>query len=137
MNLNTTSSKDPDMYRKQETFIEEKTVEAPLSLFLQYYAAFFINDKATSFMTLWFSIMTSVLGISTGVYVSNHLQVLEELPEAAWKPEAVIAPPALEGVTIGVQPPVLPPGLSNSKAYPTLPPGLAIQVEAKALTDTE
>ena len=111
-------------------------MEAPLSLFLQYYAAFFINDKATSFTTLLFSMMTSVLGISTGVYVSNHLQVLEELPVAR-KPEAVIAPPTLEAVTIGVQPPVLPPGLNNSKAYPALPPGLAIQVEARALTDTE
>ena len=121
-------------------------MEAPLSLFLQYYAAFFINDKATSFMMLWFSIMTSVFGISTGVYMSNHLQVLEELPEAGQKPEFAVAarPVALEGVTIGVQPqavaveaPMLPPGLGK-KACPTLPPGLGcVQVEARTLTDTE
>ena len=109
----------------------------------------FINDDANSFMTLWFSIMTSVFGISTGVYMSNHLQVLEELPEAPRKPEPVATarPAALEGVTIGVQPqsvalepPVRPPGLGNSEACPKLPPGLGhnpIQVEARNLTDTE
>ena len=112
-----------------------KTVEAPVYRYsCNSNAIIYIMQLSSlttrqSFMTLWFSIMTSVLGISGGVYMSNHLQVLEVLPEEPQKPAR---PAVLEGVTIGVQPravPVepsrLPPGLGTSKACPSLPPDLA------------
>lgn len=122
-------------------------MEAPLSLFLQYYAAMFINEEADKFLLLCVSIMTSICGISSGVYITNHLQILEDLPETAAKPTspATDHAQALEAVTVGVQPqvvaaaPVVPPGLGISQG-PKLPPGLGpgpIQVEARTLADTE
>lgn len=78
--------------------LQEKTCEAPLSLFFQFFAAFYLNDEWWTFLSLWFSMLVSILGISNGLYIRNHLtpfelETLEE--EEVCRPKT---PPATVGV---------------------------------------
>ena len=78
--------------------LQEKTCEAPLSLFFQFFAAFYLNDEWWTFLSLWISMLVSILGIANGLYIRNHLtpfelETLEE--EEVCRPRT---PPATVGV---------------------------------------
>ena len=111
--------------------LQEKTFEAPLSLCFQFYAAFFVNDDLAAFVSLWVSMLFSIVGIANGIYIYNHLTPfdLDLLEEEEFRPEM---PPSTIGVSSlsqGIQAPVaLPPppglGLTPEMVPPkqTLPP---------------
>ena len=78
--------------------LQEKTCEAPLSLFFQFFAAFYLNDEWWTFVSLWLSMLFSILGIANGLYIRNHLtpfdlETLEE--EQVCRPKT---PPATVGL---------------------------------------
>ena len=78
--------------------LQEKTCEAPLSLFFQFFAAFYLNEEWWTFVSLWLSILFSILGIANGLYIRNHLtpfdlETLEE--EEVCRPKT---PPATVGL---------------------------------------
>ena len=52
---------------------KNKTFEAPLSLFFQFYAAFYVNENLAAFVSLWVSMLFSIVGIANGIYIYNHL----------------------------------------------------------------
>ena len=81
--------------------LQEKTFEAPLSLFFQFYAA--LNEDLAAFASLWVSMLFSIVGIANGIYIHNHLTPfdLDMLEEE----ELSEIPPS----TIGVSPVALPP----------------------------
>ena len=53
--------------------LQEKTFEAPLSLFFQFFAAFYVNENLGAFVSLWVSMFFSIIGIANGIYIYNHL----------------------------------------------------------------
>ena len=106
--------------------LQEKTFEAPLSLFFQYYAAFYVNENLAAFASLWVSMFFSIIGIANGIYIYNHLTLLDlELME---EEELSEMPPSAIGVfsLTGIQAPLPPPpGLTphqEMRPKQTLPP---------------
>jgi len=61
----------------QRILVEEKTFEAPLSLFVQYLAAFWLAGDAEAFFKLWVSIFLSTVAISTGLFLRNHVAIID------------------------------------------------------------
>eukprot|EP00438_Fugacium_kawagutii_P000552 Skav223853 [mRNA] locus=scaffold2304:427062:430683:- [translate_table: standard] len=57
--------------------LEEKTFEAPLSLFVQYFSAFWVMKDDASFASLWVSIFFSTIGISGGFFAATHLSIID------------------------------------------------------------
>ena len=57
--------------------VEEKTFEAPLSLFFQFGTAFYLSDNPRAFAILVCSILTSLGGIANGLYIANHLSFVD------------------------------------------------------------
>ena len=89
--------------------LQEKTFEAPLSLFFQFYAAFYVNENLGAFVSLWVSMFFSIIGIANGIYIYNHLTPFDlELME---EEELSKMPPSTIGVSslAGIQAPALPP----------------------------
>ena len=100
--------------------LQEKTFEAPLSLCFQFYAAFYVNENLAAFVSLWVSMLFSIVGIANGIYIYNHLTPfdLDMLKEE----ELSEMPPS----TIGVSP--LSQGIQAPVALPP-PPGLGFKPE--------
>ena len=105
--------------------LQEKTFEAPLSLCFQFYAAFYVNDNLAAFVSLWVSMLFSIVGIANGIYIYNHLTPFDlDLMEE----EELEMPPSTIGVSSlsqGIQAPVAlppPPGLGMMPPKQTLPP---------------
>lgn len=101
--------------------LQEKTCEAPLSLFFQFFAAFYLNEEWWTFLTLWFSMLVSILGIANGLYIRNHLtpfelETLEE--EEVCRPKT---PPATVGVPSWPSDPTMQ-GIQGIQAPSCLPP---------------
>ena len=121
----------------------EKTFEAPLSLFFQYFSAFYGSRSFTTFGTLMLSILTSGIGIANGLYIANHLSFTDvedvDLNDQVMPPEfqpskighpvhhqqmTLPQPPGLQPVTLpqppGLQPVTLPqpPGLGKKTRRP-------------------
>ena len=112
--------------------LQEKTFEAPLSLFFQFYAAFYVNENLAAFVSLWVSMFFSIVGIANGIYIYNHLTPFDlDLLE---EEELSEMPPSTIGVSSpsqGIQAPVAlppPPGLGFTphqemvRPKQTLPP---------------
>ena len=55
----------------------EKTIEAPLSLLLQYYSAFYLNGTPLTFLSTCASMTLSVWGVTKGAYEQLHLALAE------------------------------------------------------------
>ena len=73
--------------------LQEKTFEAPLSLFFQFSTAFYLSDNPEAFAILLCSIFTSLGGITHGLYIANHLSFVdvEEVDlDLCHSPQAVI-----------------------------------------------
>ena len=116
--------------------LQEKTFEAPLSLFFQYYAAFYVNEDLAAFASLWVSMFFSIIGIGNGIYTQNHLTLLDlelmEEEELSEMPPSAIGVPSLTGIQAptsptGIQAPALPPppGITphqEMRPKQTLPP---------------
>ena len=77
--------------------LHEKTFEAPLSLCFQFYAAFYLNENVAAFVSLWVSMLFSIVGIANGIYIYNHLTPfdLDLLEEEEFKSQI---PPASIGL---------------------------------------
>ena len=77
--------------------LHEKTFEAPLSLCFQFYAAFYVNEDLAAFVSLWVSMLFSIVGIANGIYIYNHLTPfdLDLLEEEEFKSQI---PPASIGL---------------------------------------
>ena len=92
--------------------LQEKSFEAPLSLFFQFYAAFYLNENLAAFVSLWVSMFFSIIGIANGIYVYNHLtpfdlELMEE-EELSEMPPSTIGASSLTGIQAALPPP---PGL--------------------------
>ena len=101
--------------------LQEKTCEAPLSLFFQFFAAFYLNDEWWTFLSLWISMLVSILGIANGLYVRNHLtpfelETLEE--EEVCRPKT---PPATVGAPLWPSDPTMQ-GIQGIQGPSCLPP---------------
>ena len=106
--------------------LQEKTFEAPLSLFFQYYAAFYVNENLAAFASLWVSMFFSIIGIANGIYIYNHLTLLDlelmEEEELSEMPPSAIGVSSLTGIQAPLPPP---PGLTphqEMRPKQTLPP---------------
>jgi len=106
--------------------LQEKTFEAPLSLFFQYYAAFYVNENLAAFASLWVSMFFSIVGIANGIYIYNHLTLLDlelmEEEELSEMPPSAIGVSSLTGIQAPLPPP---PGLTphqEMRPKQTLPP---------------
>ena len=106
--------------------LQEKTFEAPLSLFFQYYAAFYVNENLAAFASLWVSMFFSIIGIANGIYIYNHLTLLDlelmEEDELSEMPPSAIGVSSLTGIQAPLPPP---PGLTphqEMRPKQTLPP---------------
>ena len=107
--------------------LQEKTFEAPLSLFFQFYAAFYVNENLGAFVSLWVSMFFSIIGIANGIYIYNHLtpfdlELMEE-EELSKMPPSTIGVSSLAGIQAPALPP--PPGLGftpHQDPKQTLPP---------------
>ena len=106
--------------------LQEKTFEAPLSLFFQYYAAFYVNENLAAFASLWVSMFFSIIGIANGIYIYNHLTLLDlelmEEQELSEMPPSAIGVSSLTGIQAPLPPP---PGLTphqEMRPKQTLPP---------------
>ena len=120
--------------------LQEKTFEAPLSLCFQFYAAFYVNENLAAFVSLWVSMLCSIVGIANGILIYNHLTPFDlELME---EEELSKMPPSTIGVSslTGIQAPALPspPGLGftphqDMRPKQTLPssPGLGFTPAAR------
>eukprot|EP00438_Fugacium_kawagutii_P027852 Skav201825 [mRNA] locus=scaffold1071:422401:423366:- [translate_table: standard] len=123
----------------QKIFLEEKTFEAPLSLFLQYYSAFWLTKDDVAFASLWMSICLSTVGISSGFYAAMHLSVFD-LEDVRDEIQISMVSSDLSPTSFGTsssQPPAVvphfpPPGL-DPPGPPGLgpPPGLDIQPKSR------
>ena len=107
--------------------LQEKTFEAPLSLFFQYYAAFYVNENLAAFASLWVSMFFSIVGIANGIYIYNHLTLFDlelmEEEELSEMPPSAIGVPSLTGIQATTLPP--PPGITphqEMRPKQTLPP---------------
>ena len=103
--------------------LQEKTFEAPLSLCFQFYAAFYVNENLAAFVSLWVSMLFSIVGIANGILIYNHLTPFDlELME---EEELSKMPPSTIGVSslTGIQAPALPspPGLGFTPHQEMLP----------------
>ena len=106
--------------------LQEKTFEAPLSLFFQYYAAFYVNENLAAFASLWLSMTFSIIGIANGIYAHNHLTLFDlelmEEEELSEMPPSAIGVSSLTGIQAPLPPP---PGLTphqEMRPKQTLPP---------------
>ena len=93
----------------------EKSIEAPLSLLLQYVAAFHFSDSPEAFLSTCVSMVFSVLAVTKAAYIQLHLGLNELLDVEDSNP--------LEDAPLPSQPPSFPqfpPGID----LPQLPPGL-------------
>ena len=114
----------------QKALLKEKTFEAPLSLLLQFYSAFFARGNINAFLIFGFSMALSIFGITNGFYITRHLAVVDYDAEEKEEVLKTSRPPA--AVHGGVLPPTTPtglpppPGLSPSVLPP--PPGLSPSV---------
>ena len=109
--------------------LQEKTFEAPLSLFFQYYAAFYVNENLAAFASLWVSMTFSIIGIANGIYAHNHLTLFDlELME---EEELSEMPPSAIGVSslTGIQAPASPTGIQAPALPP--PPGITPHQEMR------
>ena len=107
--------------------LQEKTFEAPLSLFFQFYAAFYVNEDLAAFAFLWVSMFCSIIGIANGIYAQNHLTLFDlelmEEKELSEMPPSAIGVPSLTGIQATTLPP--PPGImphQEMRPKQTLPP---------------
>ena len=99
--------------------LQEKTFEAPLSLFFQFYAAFYVNENLAAFVSLWASMLCSIVGIANGIYIYNHLtpfdlDLLEEEELSEMPPSTI----GVSSLSQGIQAPVAlppPPGLGFTR----------------------
>ena len=106
--------------------LQEKTFEAPLSLFFQFYAAFYVNENLAAFVSLWVSMLFSIVGIANGIYIYNHLtpfdlDLLEEEELSEMPPSTI----GVSSLSQGIQAPVAlppPPGLGMMPPKQILPP---------------
>eukprot|EP00434_Breviolum_minutum_P006288 symbB.v1.2.005548.t1/scaffold258.1/size251559/2 len=116
--------------------LEEKTFEAPLSLFVQYFSAFYMAGDEFAFTSLWFSMALSTYGISTGLYLASHLTIVDlENEESDMKEDRDILSPSPrvlgQSAPLGIQPSppqaVLPPppGMGKPQTLPP-PPGMGL-----------
>lgn len=127
----------------QRMFLQEKTFEAPLSLFVQFFSAFYVANDEQAFLSLFGSMALSCWGISTGLFLSNHLAIVDledeyDLKEAEIGRMGPLPSPQVLGQSIqtphqhrpfggNVYPP--PPGL--------YPPGLYPKKKGQFASDTE
>ncbi|CAE7564351.1 HERC1 [Symbiodinium microadriaticum] len=131
----------------------EKSLEAPLSMFLQFYTLL-RSTRSSSIWSLCISMPLSILGIAKHVHATFELQVLEVLarhPTQPRQPELQTTPlqsgqsntpqhrprhePGDESLAMQGPPcppdsmqviPALPPGIApRAEPLPTLPPGIA------------
>jgi len=124
----------------QRILLEEKTFEAPLSLFLQFFSAFYVAGDDWAFTNLWFSMLLSSIGVATGLYTSNHLSAIDldedEDPTQDMSPKVMgVSTPSFHPIG---QPQVLPPPPGMTPTFRPLgpqvlppPPGLAPKPGAK------
>ena len=105
----------------QRLLVEEKTFEAPLSLFIQYFSAFWLTENDEAFLTLWFSMFLSTFGISSGFFLSNHIAIIdfEDLNDDA---ADTTATPSSQQIGQAIVPPRPPSQRGQAKLPP--PPGL-------------
>jgi len=111
--------------RLQKVLMKEKTIEAPLSLFLQYFSAFYLNG---SLLSLSLSMLSSIFGIANSFYISRHLAVQEYDDvddETVMKNGPVVC---VVGAGEARLPP--PPGLSGADGKAKLPPPPGIKLPA-------
>eukprot|EP00434_Breviolum_minutum_P025620 symbB.v1.2.022637.t1/scaffold2023.1/size92131/2 len=108
----------------QRILVEEKTFEAPLSLFIQYFSAFWLAGNDEAFFKLWLSIFLSSFGISSGLYLSNHVAIIdfEDLNDDAADTTAHPSSQQIGQVIVGTVPPWPPSQPGQAKLPP--PPGL-------------
>ncbi|CAE7868405.1 hbdH1 [Symbiodinium necroappetens] len=119
----------------------EKSVEAPLSMFLQFYTLL-RSTRCSSIWSLCISMPLSILGIAKHVHATFELQVLEVLarhPTQPSQPELQTTPqhrPGHEpasgpwrsgGDNLSMQGPPRPP--DSMQVIPALPPGIAPRAE--------
>ena len=103
--------------RLQKVLMREKTIEAPLSLFLQYFSALYLQG---SLLSLFLSMLSSIFGIANSFYISRHLAVQEYDDvddETMMKNTPVVC---VVGVGEAKLPP--PPGLPGPDGEAKLPP---------------
>jgi len=111
--------------RLQKVLMREKVFEAPLSLFLQFFSAFYLDG---SLLSLFLSMLSSIFGISNGFYISRHLAVQEYDDvddETVIKSGPVVC---VVGAGEARLPP--PPGLSGADGKAKLPPPPGIKLPA-------
>ncbi|CAE7276143.1 unnamed protein product, partial [Symbiodinium necroappetens] len=100
----------------------EKSLEAPLSMFLQFYTLL-RSTRPSSVWSLCISMPLSILGIAKHVHGTFELQILEgtaTLPSTDQGPDLL----QVRGSTQVI--PDLPPGIApRAELLPTLPPGIA------------
>lgn len=108
----------------QRILVEEKTFEAPLSLFIQYFSAFWLAGNDEAFFKLWLSIFLSSFGISSGLYLSNHVAIIdfEDLNDDAADTTATPSSQQIGQTIVGTVPPWPPSQPGQAKLPP--PPGL-------------
>ena len=125
----------------------EKSIEAPLSLLLQYFAALYMSESLEAFFSSCASMIFSVLAITKAAYMQLHLglnELLDLEDESDADPDNPLRetpaqpqnfpefPPGLEQrrEAVAAAPtnhpfPALPPGLPPPESkFPALPPGL-------------
>ena len=103
--------------------LQEKTFEAPLSLFFQFYAAFYVNEDLPAFASLWVSMFFSIIGIANGIYIYNHLTPFDvELMEEEELQSQI--PPATIGLPWPNHDMIQAPEKDTCVAKVALPPGL-------------
>eukprot|EP00438_Fugacium_kawagutii_P033126 Skav217298 [mRNA] locus=scaffold1466:191191:192621:+ [translate_table: standard] len=135
-----------------KVLLAEKTFEAPLSLFLQYFSAFWVASDTFSFVSLLASMFLSTFGISSGLYASKHLLIEDfELVEdeieismvsADLSPQMIGAHPFQPKQDLPFPPPGMdspgpnaannvpsfpPPGMDQGKLPSFPPPGLNVE----------
>ena len=54
-----------------EGCIELEAQRKPLSLCFHFYAAFYLNEDLAAFVSLWVSMLFSIVGIANGIYIYN------------------------------------------------------------------
>ena len=109
---------------------------------IRYFSAFYMAGDDFAFTSLWFSMALSTYGISTGLYLANHLTMVDlENEESDMKEDQDNLSPSPrrprvlgQSAPLGIQPsppPELPPprGMGKPQALPP-PPGMGLFLPA-------
>ena len=92
--------------------------------FPRYFSAFWLAGNDEAFLKLWFSIFLSTFGISSGLYLSNHVAIIdfEDLNDDAADTTAHPSSQQIGQAIVGTVPPWPPSQPGQAKLPP--PPGL-------------